>query len=231
MRTTVCEEAGKLESTSTLAGVDVNQTSRRLCIIDTNLREKFLIDTGAYISVLSARNKKLPPDRYKAAKLEFEHMMEMGICKPSNSPWASPLHVVKKKDGSLRVCGDYRRLNAVTVPDRCPIPRIQDFTYQLHGKKIFSKLDLKMPYFWIPIAKEDAQKTAIIINPFGLFEFNCMTFGLRNSGQTFQRFMHEVLRGLDDIAFCYIEDLLVHSKNQDVHRRHIEIIIIIITPL
>lgn len=173
---------------------------------------------------LFARPRPLPPDKYKAAKIEFEKMMEMGICQPSKSPWASPLHVVTKKNGSLRVCGDYRRLNAVTVPDRYPIPRIQDFTYRLHNKKIFTKLDLKMAYYWIPIRDEDKAKTAII-TPFGLFEFNCMTFGLRNSSQTFQRFMHEVLRGLDDIVYSFIDDLLVFSNNPDDHRRHVELVL------
>lgn len=165
---------------------------------------------------LYTRPRPLPPDKYKAAKEEFERMIEMGICKPSKSPWASPLHIVKKKDGGLRVCGDYRRLNAVTLPDRYPIPRIQDFTYQLNGMKIFSKLDLKMAYYWIPINKEDAAKTAII-TPFGLFEFNCMTFGLRNASQTFQRFMHEVLRGQEN-QFCFVDDLLLFAENEDSHR-------------
>ncbi|XP_041973958.1 uncharacterized protein K02A2.6-like [Aricia agestis] len=166
---------------------------------------------------LFARARPLPPDKYKTAQLEFERMMEMGICKPSKSPWASPLHVVKKKDGTLRVCGDYRRLNAVTLPDRYPIPRIQDFTYKLHGKKLFSKLDLKMAYFWIPISKEDAEKTAII-TPFGLFEFNCMTFGLRNASQTFQRFMHQILRGIDG-CFSFVDDLLIFAEDEDSHKK------------
>lgn len=164
-----------------------------------------------------ARARPLPPDKYKAAKEEFDHMLELGICRPSKSPWASPLHIVTKKDGGLRVCGDYRRLNSVTRPDRYPIPRIQDFTYQLHNMKLFSKLDLKMAYYWIPIAEEDAQKTAII-TPFGLFEFTCMTFGLRNASQTFQRFMHQVLRGIDN-CFCYVDDILLYSKNEESHRQ------------
>lgn len=166
---------------------------------------------------LFARPRPLPPDKYKAAKEEFDRMLEMGICKPSKSPWASPLHVVKKKDGRLRVCGDYRRLNAVTQPDRYPVPHIQDFTYQLHNKKIFSKLDLKMAYYWIPIAKDDAQKTAIT-TPFGMFEFNCMTFGLRNGSQTFQRFMHEVLRGIDG-CFCFIDDILLCEEDENKHKQ------------
>lgn len=165
---------------------------------------------------LFAKPRPLPPDKYKAAKAEFERMMEMGICEPSKSPWASPLHVVKKKDGTLRVCGDYRRLNAVTQPDRYPLPRIEDFTYQLHNKKIFSKLDLKMAYFWIPMNKEDAQKTAII-TPFGLFQFNSMNFGLRNASQSFQRFMHEVLRGIEG-CFCFVDDLLLSSDSEENHK-------------
>lgn len=167
-----------------------------------------------------AKPRPLAPDKYKIAKDEFERLMEMGICEPSKSPWASPLHVVKKKDGGLRVCGDYRRLNAVTLPDRYPIPRIQDFTYQLSGKKIFTKLDLKKAYYWIPMAKEDAQKTAIT-TPFGLFEFNCMTFGLRNASQTFQRFIHQVLRGLD-CCFPYIDDILIYSEDENQHKHNLQ---------
>lgn len=172
-----------------------------------------IVTTG---SPLFARPRPLPPDKYKMAKEEFERMIQMGICQPSESPWASPLHIVTKKDGGLRVCGDYRRLNAVTQPDRYPIPRVQDFTYQLHGMKIFSKLDLKMAYYWIPISKEDAQKTAII-TPFGLFEFKCMTFGLRNASQTFQRFMHEVLRGIEG-CYCFVDDILIFAKNEENHK-------------
>ncbi|CAG9101459.1 unnamed protein product [Plutella xylostella] len=167
-----------------------------------------------------AKPRPLPPDKYKVAKEEFERMIDMGICKPSKSPWASPLHIVKKKDGGLRVCGDYRRLNSVTLPDRYPIPRIQDFTYQLNKSRVFSKLDLKMAYYWIPLSKEDAEKTAIT-TPFGLFEFNCMTFGLRNASQTFQRFMHEVLRGIDG-CFCFVDDILLHSEDEEQHRALLE---------
>ncbi|XP_052746959.1 uncharacterized protein LOC112050731 [Bicyclus anynana] len=167
---------------------------------------------------LYARARPLPPDRYAAAKAEFDRMVEQGICRPSKSPWASPLHIVKKKDGSLRVCGDYRRLNAVTIPDRYPIPRIQDFTYALHGKKIFTKLDLKMAYYWIPMAsEEDAQKSSVI-TPFGMYEFTVMCFGLRNSSQTFQRFMHQVLRGIDN-CFCFVDDILLFSENENEHEK------------
>ncbi|GFT28435.1 hypothetical protein TNCV_428521 [Trichonephila clavipes] len=85
-------------------------------------------------------------------------MLDSDIIRPSKSQWASPLHLVNKKDGTLRPCGDYRRLNAQTIPDRYPIPRIEDFNYILKDKKIFSKIDLEKAYYQIPIAEEDKEK-------------------------------------------------------------------------
>lgn len=167
------------------------------------------------------RPRPLPPDRYIEAKKEFERLMEMGICRPSKSPWANPMHIVKKKDGQLRICGDYRRLNAMTIPDRYPIPRVQDFTYRLYGKNIFSKIDIKKAYYWIPMASDDDSQKTAITTPFGLFEFTSMTFGLRNAAQTFQRFMHQVLRGLDDFTFSYVDDLLIYSTDEQQHKRHL----------
>ncbi|KAL1256233.1 hypothetical protein QQF64_011778 [Cirrhinus molitorella] len=117
-----------------------------------------------------ARAHRLGPIKLAVAKTEFENMERLGIVRRSNSPWASPLHIVPKPGGGWRPCGDYRRLNEATTPDRYPIPHVQDFSAHLAGKVIFSKVDLVQGYHQVPVQQSDIPKTAVITQ-FGLFEF------------------------------------------------------------
>ena len=131
--------------------------------------------------------------------------------------------MVMKPDGTWRPCGDYRRLNLVTKPDQYPPPHIEDLTSQLVGKVIFTKLDLKKGYHQIPVSQKDLLKTAVI-TPFGLFVFRRMPFGLRNAGQTFQRFMDQVLAGVPHV-FVYLDNLLVASDSTAEHEKDVKAVL------
>lgn len=130
-------------------------------------------------------------------------MLDNNIIRWSNSQWASLLHLVVKKDRTICPCGDYRRLNAVTILDRYPIPRINNFNRILEGKRIYSK--------------------TVVITPFGLFEFNIMSFGLWNAHSMFQQFIHQVLQGLS-FVFSYLDDILVSSTSKKDHREHLNLV-------
>ena len=165
-----------------------------------------------------AKARPLPPQKLAAAKANFAEMATSGIVRRSSGPWSSPLQVVTKKDGSFRMCGDYRQLNTVTTPDCYSIPLIADLTARLHGRRFFGKVDLDKGYHQIPVAEEDIAKTTIT-TPFGTFEFLRMPLGLKNAGQTFQRMMDEILGDLE-FLFVYMDDVLIASRSMEEHTEH-----------
>ena len=170
-----------------------------------------------------SRARRLAPDRLQAAKAEFDHMLASGVIQPSTTQYASPLHMVRKKNGEWRPCGDFRALNSSTRPDRYSLPHLHDFTSSLDGATVFTTLDLAKAYYQIPVASDDVHKTAVI-TPFGSFEFLRMPFGLRNASQTFQRFLDQVLHGLP-FVFGYIDDLLIASASMTEHLQHLDIVL------
>ncbi|XP_026695294.2 uncharacterized protein LOC113475388 [Ciona intestinalis] len=175
------------------------------------------IETTGYPVV--CRVRRLDPVKLAAAKKEITKLLQLGIIRPSNSSYASPLHLVKKPDGSYRVTVDYRNLNLHTIPSRYPIPLMADMTAHLAGSTIFSKLDLKSGYFQVPVKPEHIPITAFNC-PLGLFEWTRLSLGLRNSGATFQRLMDTIFGDLDFI-FVYIDDAIVYSKSREEHVSHL----------
>lgn len=171
---------------------------------------------------------KAPVRHYNPAIQEiirktFHDYLEMGIVRYSDSNWSSPLAVVPKSDGSYRVCGDYRGLNKLTQSDNYALPYLASFNSRMHGARIFSKIDLVKAYHQIGVFGPDIHKTAVA-TPVGTFEFMRMPFGLKTAGQTFQRFIDSVMRKFVDFSFCYLDDVIVFSKNIEEHRRHLKAI-------
>ncbi|MEG2138194.1 MAG: reverse transcriptase domain-containing protein, partial [Oscillospiraceae bacterium] len=162
-----------------------------------------------------AKARRLEPARCQEAKAEFSRLEAAGIVRRSKSAWSSPLHMVPKKTGGWRPCGDYRQLNNATVPDRYPLPNLLDLAYHLNGSTVFSKIDLAKGYHQVPMAAGDVGKTAIV-TPFGLYEFIRMPFGLKNSAQTFQRLMDKLFAGIT-FVFVYLDDVLVFSPTWERH--------------
>ncbi|XP_015118909.1 uncharacterized protein LOC107042386 [Diachasma alloeum] len=168
---------------------------------------------------VSARPRRLLPNKLAIAKAKFSNMQKLGIARRGQGPWSSPLHLAPENNGEWKPCGDYRGLNDRTIPDKYPVRYLEDFAANLYGSTIFLTIDLVKAFNQVPVAAEDIQKTAII-TPFGLFEFPFMTFGLRNAAQTFQRLIDEVTRDLP-FLFPYIDDILVASETPEQHLDHL----------
>lgn len=160
-------------------------------------------------------------NKRQEVETQIEDMLAKGIISSSQSSYAAPITLAKKKDGSWRLCTDFRRLNAQTVRDQHPIPNIHDILDNLGRSAVFSTLDLKSGFWQIPIAEEDRHKTAFTCH-LGLFEYNRMPFGLTNAPATFQRVMNSVLSGLiGRICFCYIDDIVIFSRTMEEHAYHL----------
>ena len=180
------------------------------------------IDTGTSPPVRQAPRRTPFSLRLEITQM-INEMLETHVIQESNSPWASPVVLVRKKSGEMRFCVDYRQLNAITRKDVYPLPRIDDLLDQLSGKKIFSTLDARAGYWQIAVHEASQEKTAFVTMD-GLYEFHVMPFGLCNTPATFQRLMQKILAGLGGSnPFCsvYIDDIIVYSDSVEEHLDHL----------
>jgi len=157
----------------------------------------------------------------KELRSQLKNLVDHEFIQPSKSPYGAPVLFAKKSDGSLRLCVDYRALNKLTIKNRYPLPRIDDLLDQLHGAKVFSKIDLRSGYHQVRVADEDVHKTAFRTK-YGHYEFKVLPFGLTNAPATFMTLMNSAFTGLiDKCVVVYLDDILIYSKSREDHITHL----------
>ena len=160
---------------------------------------------------------RISPTMKVKLKTELDSMKDRGIIEEMESPWAFPVVIMPKKDGSIRVCVDYRRLNSITITDTYPLPRIDDLLHAAKTTPFMTTMDLTSGYWQIKVASKDIVKTAFT-TPFGIFVFNRMPFGLKNASATFQRLIDKFRSKLPDILIlAYLDDIIIYSRDFHSH--------------
>ncbi|KAL0546451.1 hypothetical protein IC582_016360 [Cucumis melo] len=186
---------------------------------------EFAIELEPGTVPISRAPYRMAPAELKELKVQLQELLDKGFIRPSVSPWGAPVLFVKKKDGSMRLCIDYRELNKVTVKNRYPLPRIDDLFDQLQGATVFSKIDLRSGYHQLRIKDEDVPKTAFR-SRYGHYEFIVMSFGLTNAPAVFMDLMNRVFREfLDTFVIVFIDDILIYSKTEAEHEEHLRMVL------
>ncbi|KAG8499167.1 hypothetical protein CXB51_005608 [Gossypium anomalum] len=168
---------------------------------------------------------RMAPLELKELKAQLQELTDKGFVRPSSSPWGAPVLFVKKKDGSMRLCIDYRQLNKVTVKNKYPLPRIDDLFDQLKGATVFSKIDLRSEYYQLRVKESDVLKTAFRTR-YGHYEFLVMPFGLTNAPAIFMDLMNRIFRPyLDKFVVVFIDDILIYSHDETEHAEHLRTVL------
>eukprot|EP00877_Chromochloris_zofingiensis_P004554 jgi/Chrzof1/1409/Cz10g06220.t1 len=158
-------------------------------------------------------------------KKQLTELLDKGWIRPSSSAFGAPVLFARKKDGTLRLCIDYRALNAITVKNRYPLPRIDELFDTVRGASVYTRLDLASAYHQIPMAPGDVHKTAFQTR-YGQFEFLVVPFGLCNAPSTCQSLMHKIFAPhLDEFVCIYLDDILVYSRSMDEHLEHLRVVL------
>src|ERR1041385_141612 len=186
---------------------------------------EFLIDLIPSIGPIAKRPYRIPANELAELKEQIRDLQAKGFIRPSSSPWGSPVLFVEKKDGTQRMCVDYRSLNDVTIKNKYPLPVINDLFDQLEGACVFSKIDLRSGYHQVKIREKDIPKTAFTTR-YGLYEYSVMSFGLTNAPAYFMNMMNKVfMEFLDKFVVVFIDDILVYSKNEQEHEAHLRLVL------
>ncbi|GKA89471.1 putative reverse transcriptase domain-containing protein [Tanacetum coccineum] len=183
---------------------------------------EFQIDLIPGAAPVARAPYRLAPSEMKELSEQLQELSDKGFIRPSSSPWGAPVLFVKKKDGSFRMCIDYRELNKLTVKNRYPLPRIDDLFDQLQGSSIYSKIDLRSGYHQLRVREQDIPKTAFQTR-YGHYEFQVMPFGLTNAPAVFMDLMNRVCKPyLDKFVIIFIDDILIYSKDEKEHEEHLK---------
>ncbi|GKA97986.1 putative reverse transcriptase domain-containing protein [Tanacetum coccineum] len=186
---------------------------------------EFRIDLIPDASPVVKSPYRLAPSEMLELSNQLKELQEKGFIRPSHSPWGAPVLFVKKKDGAMRMCIDYRELNKLTIKNRYPLPYIDDLFDQLQGVCCFSKIDLRLGYHQLRVREEDIPKTAFRTR-YGHFEFTVMPFGLTNAPAIFMDLMNRVCKPyLDKFVIVFIDDILIYSKSEEEHEVHLKTIL------
>ncbi|GJT05528.1 putative reverse transcriptase domain-containing protein [Tanacetum coccineum] len=186
---------------------------------------EFQIDLILGAAPVARAPYRLAPSEMKELSEQLQELSDKGFIRPSSSPWGAPVLFVKKKDGSFRMCIDYRKLNKLTVKNRYPLPRIDDLFDQLQGSSIYSKIDLRSSYHHLRVREQDIPKTAFQTR-YVHYEFQVMPFGLTNAPAVFMDLMNRVCKPyLDKFVIVFIDDILIYSKDEKEHEEHLNAIL------
>ncbi|GJY21873.1 putative reverse transcriptase domain-containing protein [Tanacetum coccineum] len=186
---------------------------------------EFQIDLMLGAAPVARAPYRLALSEMKELSEQLQELSDKGFIRPSFSPWGAPVLFVKKKNGSFRMCIDYRELNKLTVKNRYPFPRIDGLFDQLQGSSVYSKIDLRSGYHQLRVREEDIPKTTFKTR-YGHYEFQVMPFGVTNAPAVFMDLMNQVCKPyLDKFVIIFIDDILIYSKNKKEHKEHLKAIL------
>jgi hypothetical protein len=186
---------------------------------------EFVIDLLPSTAPISKRPYRMSSDQLQELKAQIKELMGKEFIRASSPPWGAPVIFVGKKDGTQRICVDYRSLNDVTIKNKYPLPRIEDLFDQMRGSKVFSKIDLRSGYHRMKIRPSDIPKTAFTTR-YGLYEYTVMSFQLTNAPAYFMYLMNKIfMEYLDKFVVVFIDDIFIYSKNEEEHEEHLSLVL------